>query len=61
MTHNTADIAAYIIELTECTPANDLTVGYFESAVERKFPGLDIDQLDAAREIAVATMKAAGR
>jgi hypothetical protein len=58
MTHKTADIAAYIVELTERTPMKNLTVGFFESAVERKFPGLGIDQLDAARKIAVATMKA---
>ncbi|WP_426433861.1 hypothetical protein [Bradyrhizobium genosp. P] len=45
MPHNTADIAAYIVELTERTPAKDRTMEYFDSAVERKFPGLDLDQL----------------
>ncbi|WMT71105.1 hypothetical protein [Bradyrhizobium sp. Ash2021] len=59
MTHNTADIAAYIVELTE--PAKDRTMGYLESAIERKFPGLDIDQLHAAQEIAAAALKAAER
>jgi hypothetical protein len=61
MTHNTTDIAAYIVELTERTPAKDRTIGYLESAVERKFPGLDVDQLHAAQEIAAATLKASGR
>ena len=61
MTHDTADIAAYIVELTERTPAKDRTMGYFDSAIERKFPGLSIEQLHAAQEIAAATLKAAGR
>ena len=51
MTYNTADIAAYIVELTERTPINNLTVGYFESAVERKFPGLGIEQLHVAERV----------
>jgi hypothetical protein len=38
MTHNTADIAAYSIELTERTPVKDLTIGFFESTVEHRFP-----------------------
>jgi hypothetical protein len=58
MTHNTADIAAYSIELTERTPVKDLTMGFFESTVEHRSPGLGIDQLHAPRKIvAVATLK----
>jgi hypothetical protein len=58
MKHDTAEIAVYIVKLTECTPIKNLTVRYYESAVDRKFPGLDIDQLCAARVIAIETMKA---
>jgi hypothetical protein len=54
-------VAAYIVELTQRTPAKDRTLGYLDSAVERKFPGLGIDQFQAAQEIAVAKLKAAGR
>ena len=61
MKHNTADITAYIAELMERTPAKDRTMEYFDGAVERKFPGIDLDQLRAAQEIAAATLKAAGR
>jgi hypothetical protein len=58
MTHNTADIAAFIVELTERTPEKDLTMGYLENTVEHKFPGLDVEQLHAAQKIvAVATLK----
>jgi hypothetical protein len=42
MIHNTADIAAYIVGPTERTPANDRTMGYFDSAIERNLPGLFI-------------------
>ena len=61
ITHNTVDIAVFIVQLAERTPIKELTVRYFESAVDRKFPGLDLDQLHAARKLAVETMKAAGR
>jgi hypothetical protein len=61
MTYNTADIAAFIVELTERTPAKYRTMQMFDVAVERKFPCLDIEQLHAAQEIAAATLKAAGR
>jgi hypothetical protein len=40
---------AFIVELTERTPENDLTMGYLESAVEHKFPGLDVEQLHALK------------
>jgi hypothetical protein len=43
MIHNTVDIAVYIVELTERTPIKELTVRYFQSAVDLKFPGLGID------------------
>jgi hypothetical protein len=58
MTHDTADIAAFIVELTERTPPRDRTMQMFDVAVERKFPGVDIDQLYAAHDIAAATLKA---
>jgi hypothetical protein len=61
MTLNTSDIAAYIVELSERIPAKDRTLGYLGSAVERKFPGLSIDQFRAAQEIAAARLKASGR
>ena len=54
MTHDTDDIAAFIVDLTERTPAKDRTVQIFDVAVERKFPGIDIDQLYAAHDIAAA-------
>jgi hypothetical protein len=60
MTHSTAAIAAYSIELTltERTPVKDLTMGFFESTVEHRLPCLGIDQLHAPRKIvAVATLK----
>jgi hypothetical protein len=44
--------------MTERTSENDLTTGYLESPVEHKFPGLDVEQLHVAQEIAAATLKA---
>jgi hypothetical protein len=61
MKHDTADIAAFIVELTERTPEKDLTMGYLESAVEHKFPGLDDEQLHAAQMIVAAATLKAGR
>ena len=54
MTHDTADIAAFIVELTERTPAQERSVQMFDLVVDRKFPGVDADQLYAAYEIAAA-------
>ena len=57
MAHNTADIAAFTVELTERTSEKDLAMGYLESTIEQKFPGLGIEQLHAAQKIvAVATL-----
>jgi hypothetical protein len=63
MTHSTADIAAYIVELFERTPTKDRTLGYLDNAVELKFPGLGTDQFNYAqeKEMASATLKATGR
>jgi hypothetical protein len=61
MTHDTTDIAAFIVELTERTPAKERTMQMFDLAVDRKFPGVDVDQLYAAHEIAAASMKAIRR
>jgi hypothetical protein len=61
MTYDTDDIAAFIVDLTERTPAKDRTVQIFDVAVERKFPGIDIDQLYAAHDIAAAILKARTR
>jgi hypothetical protein len=61
MTHDTADIAAFIVELTERTPAKERTMQMFDLAVDRKFPDVDVDQLYAAHEIAAASMKAIRR
>ena len=61
MTHDTADIAAFIVELTGRTPAKKRTMQMFDLAVDRKFPGVDVDQLYAAHEIAAASMKAIRR
>ena len=58
MEHNTAEIAAFIVELTERTPMKDRTVAMYVAAVQRKFPGLDDDQLLAAQEIAAAALMA---
>ena len=58
MEHNTAEIAAFIVEMTERTPMKDRTVAMYVAAVQRKFPGLDDDQLLAAQEIAAATLMA---
>jgi hypothetical protein len=61
MIHNTDDIDAFIVELTERTPAKDRTTGYLESAIERKFPGVDTEQLYATHDIAAETLKATGQ
>ena len=58
MEHNTAEIAAFIVELTERTPMKDRTVAMYVAAVQRKFPGLDDDQPLAAQEIAAAALMA---
>ena len=58
MEHNTVEIAAFIVEMTERTPMKDRTVAMYVAAVQRKFPGLDDDQLLAAQEIAAATLMA---
>jgi hypothetical protein len=60
-THKTDEIASYIVELVERTPAKDRTLGYLDSAVERKFPGLATDQFNDAQEMAAAALKATGR
>ena len=61
MTHDTDDIAAFIVDLTERTPAKHRTVQIFDVAVEREFPGIDIDQPYAAHDIAAAILKARTR
>jgi hypothetical protein len=43
ITHNTVDIAVYIVDLTERTPS--------------QIPGLDIDQLLAARKLAAGDIE----
>jgi hypothetical protein len=56
VTHNTADItadiAAFLAELTKRTPAQYRTMENFVFAIERKFPGIDLDQLREAQRIA---------
>jgi hypothetical protein len=42
----------------ERTPAKDRRLGYLDSAVEQKFPGLG--QFNEAQEMAAATLKATG-
>ena len=58
LSHDIDEVASFIVELTERTPARDRSIAMFNAAVERKFPGLDIDQLRAAQEIAATTLKA---
>jgi hypothetical protein len=58
LSHDIDEVASFIVELTERTPARDRSIAMFNAAVERKFPGLDIDQLHAAQEIAATTLKA---
>jgi hypothetical protein len=58
MKHQTGDIAAYIVELFERTPIKDRTLGYLDSSVERKFPGLSVEEFNAAQEIAAGIVKA---
>jgi hypothetical protein len=58
MTHDTAAIAAYIVELFERTPIKDRTLGYLDSSIERKFPGLSVEEFDAAQELAATIVKA---
>lgn len=55
--HTTAEIAAFIVELTERIPARDRTPECFAVAIERKFPGVDDDQLHEAQEIAATQLK----
>ena len=57
MKHDTDDVAAYIVELFERTTARDRALGYLDSAIEHKFPGLGIDQLHAARKIAAGDIE----
>jgi hypothetical protein len=61
VTHDTDDIAAFIVDLMERTPAKDRTVQILDVAVEREFPGVDIDQLYAAHDVAATTLKARTR
>jgi hypothetical protein len=58
MTTTLPTFAAFIVDLTERTSENDLTTGYLESPVGHTFPGLDVEQLHVAQEIAAATLKA---
>jgi hypothetical protein len=58
MTHNTADIRRIHCRSDGTPSENDQTTGYLESPVEHKFPGLDVEQLHVAQEIAAATLKA---
>lgn len=48
--HATADIAAFIVKLSERTPARDRTAECIAYAVARKFPGVDDDQLRKAQD-----------
>jgi hypothetical protein len=57
MTHDTTDIAAFIVDLMKRTPAKDRTMQLFDVAVERKFPGVDLDQLYDAHDIAAVSLK----
>jgi hypothetical protein len=57
----TDDIAAFIVDLTQRTPAKHRTVQTFDVAVEREFPGIDIDQLYAAHDVAGAVLRARTR
>jgi hypothetical protein len=52
--HTTTDIAAFIVELTARTPAKDRSPECVAYAVERKFPGVDADQIDVAGALALA-------
>jgi hypothetical protein len=61
MTHDTHEIATFIVDLTERTRAKDRTVQIFDVAVEREFPGIDIDQLYAAHDIAATILRARKR
>jgi hypothetical protein len=61
MTHDTNDIAAFLVDLMERTPAKDRTLQIFDVAVEREFPGVDIDQIYAAHDIAAAALKTTRR
>ena len=55
--HTTADIAAFIVELTERIPARDRTEECFKVAIARKFPDVEDDQLHEAQEIAATQLK----
>jgi hypothetical protein len=57
MTHDTDDIAAFIVEMAKRMPAKHRTMQMFDAAVEHKFPGVDADQLYAAHDIAMATLR----
>ena len=56
----TADVAAFIVELMERTPARDRTAEYFDAAIARKFPGVEIEQLHQAQEIAMERLRRGG-
>jgi hypothetical protein len=58
LSHDIDEVTSFIVELTERTPARDRSIAMFNAAVERKFPGLDIDQLHAAQATAATILKA---
>jgi hypothetical protein len=57
MIHNTADIRRIHCRSDETHVRKRSNDGILESPFEHKFPGLDVEQLHVAQEIAAATLK----